>query len=555
MKNTLPNSKQNSNKSKDFSSQNLQQAPGNFSSQINLPQSSLQQNSISSQNNLGNLNSQQNNIPAPISFMLNKQVITSNLNISNLSNSQSNFINQNLSQSFNNSNLPPNLSNNLSLENNFANLNISQQNYLPVQSNFENLFAPQPFSNNNTQTNMSNINPMIKNVNRKLNDKCILREISTNSDDNLNVVSVIITITGGSSYDNLFRKVPQKAPTGRVAVYEIDERAIPYFIDKFNNKEYDSEFTQKNYEFVEKINEIFDYIEQLEPECVLFNYECCSKCGDFKFLLEKETRKLISIVLKRKSNFMFSDFSVKSLLKTWDESLFGKNPFKKIGDCNKSLNLKFDPETLKKCDSPQLQLVGTLCENGNCKINVMNNTIVFGVDKEKIDNECYDLQVLTVVDDENVFSSIQNDIIFHKFKNDFTKSLKVQKKVESNIQNNIEKPQKINGPVSKYFVEINGIKGAVGHAIVKYKSGGSMILSAGHWIELSHLDVKLENLEFVSKNVYNNFFDKEIENIKNCNSTTEQEKTTQTRKLASQFIQQTCNNQYSQKMVFRSQKK
>jgi len=46
--------------------------------------------------------------------------------------------------------------------------------------------------------------------------------------------------------------------------------------------------------------------------------------------------------------------------------------------------------------------------------------------------------------------------------------------------------------------EVDGKKGTIGHVMVTYKSGGIMILSAGHWVELSRLDVNFENLERVA---------------------------------------------------------
>jgi len=279
------------------------------------------------------------------------------------------------------------------------------------------------------------------------NDLPKIYDLNSEEDPNLKVVSLIITIKSGESYDNLFRKVPQNAPEGRVALFEVDEKAIIYFTEKLKNLEFGSEFCEKNYEFVEKINEIFDYIEQLEPESILFNYECCSNCGDFNFLLEAETNELIDIVLKRKSNFMFSDFSVKSLLSNWDENLFGKNPFLKFAECSSHFNLKFDSEVLKKCNSPQLQIVGTLCENGECKIKVMPGTIVYGVNKEKIDQDSYDLNILTIIDNKNNFENL----------------FSIHNRESNNLNENME----------EFLVDINGKKGAVGHAILKYKLGGS----------------------------------------------------------------------------------
>ena len=86
---------------------------------------------------------------------------------------------------------------------------------------------------------------------------------------------------------------------------------------------FDEEFVNSNDKFVENISEIFEYLKDIEPDCVLFNYECCSAVGDQLSFPEKEnTLKLIDIIMKRGSYFMFSDFSVKSLLVDWDENIF-----------------------------------------------------------------------------------------------------------------------------------------------------------------------------------------------------------------------------------------
>jgi hypothetical protein len=433
----------------------------------------------------------------------------------------------------------------------------SNNNFIPFQQqeqiNFNNFQQPKIYHHNISEID----GPMII-------------EIPTGADENLHVVSVIITICGGSSYDDLFRSVKQSAPEGRVAVFQINEDAISYFVDKFKKKSYSEDFINKRKDFIEKIEEIFGYLEEIEPDCVLFNYECCSNCGDFCFLKSESTNELIDCVINRKSNFMFSDFAVKSLLFNWDEKLFGKNPFKKIAECSTNFSLKFDPEILKNCGSEQLKIVGNLCENGSCNIHVMGGTIVFGVDKEKIDSEKYELQILTVIDNINSFNNsstfledqeveevqdpnLQNQqqkSIWQKLNplNVFKNSSKLSNK--SNIFSKKKKTYtQINN--SKYFWKIKEHTGAVGHALLKYTNGGNLILSAGHWIELSRLDVKLENLEKVSNNIYSNQFDFEINQIKNCTNISAQERKVQMSNLASKMIQQTSNCNYSKKAVFK----
>ncbi len=477
----------------------------------------------------------------------NTQSKNSNKAISQIQSLKSKINNKlNLQQAPVASNVESDFLNNLKTQQmNFEKLNLepgllSQTNFIASQQNQINL--PNAALSNNKSTELES-----KYIDE---NKPNIIKISTDIDENLHVVSVIITIVSGSSYDHLFREVEQKSPEGRVALFEINHKAIPYFISKFHNKEFDSEFTQSNYEFVEKINEIFDYLAEIEPECVMFNYECCSDCGDFQFLLAEETNELIDFVLKKKMIFMFSDFSVKSLLCNWDEKRFGLNPFKKIGECSKYFNLKFDAETLKKCESPQLQIVGTLCESGECSINVMGGTIVFGVDKEKIDSEAYELKVLSVIDNKEAFNLTNQYGTYDDDSFDGETGTETKKNITYLHKSKIS-PTKAED-MDKLYVDINGKRGAVGHAILKYKSGGMMILSSGHWIELTHLnDVKIENLEKVSKNIYKNQYNFDIENLKNSQQMSQAEKSQKVSQLASQFIQQTSNNVYSKKMVYK----
>ena len=55
---------------------------------------------------------------------------------------------------------------------------------------------------------------------------------------------------------------------------------------------------------------------------------------------------------------MFSDFTLKSLISTWDKETLGPNPFKKVRTTGEPIDLAFDNEELKRCPSAQLQVVG-----------------------------------------------------------------------------------------------------------------------------------------------------------------------------------------------------
>src|SRR2546425_1060098 len=57
------------------------------------------------------------------------------------------------------------------------------------------------------------------------------------SDKTKPIVSVIVTICGGSSYDNLYQTVPQKAPEGgRISMYAINPSALDYLLKRLTNQ-------------------------------------------------------------------------------------------------------------------------------------------------------------------------------------------------------------------------------------------------------------------------------------------------------------------------------
>lgn len=81
---------------------------------------------------------------------------------------------------------------------------------------------------------------------------------------------------------------------------------------------------------------------------------------------------------------------------------------------------------------------------GHCNVNAMGGTIVYGVDPKRADTDMYKLEVLTVA---TTFKKSEN-----------------------------------------YLCEINGNKGLAGHVLLTYKSGGHLLVSMGHWVELMKVD-------------------------------------------------------------------
>lgn len=147
---------------------------------------------------------------------------------------------------------------------------------------------------------------------------------------------------------------------------------------------------------------------------------------------------------------MFSDFSLKALIKDWDNHLLGPNPFKKIGETSSEFELCFKSEDLRDCPSAQLQIVGEMADKGKCHVEAMGGTILYSVDSH-VKHEGYDLKVLTVASNVKV------------------KEEHMKCKVGEHV-------------------------GAAGHVLLSFKSGGHLLTSMGHWVELMKIDTSEKKL-------------------------------------------------------------
>jgi hypothetical protein len=139
-------------------------------------------------------------------------------------------------------------------------------------------------------------------------------------------------------------------------------------------------------------------------------------------------------MIDQKHVAMFADFSLKSIISEWSDTVMGPNPFVNIGDTCQTLQLTFDPEKLLESPNTQLQNLGRMCNTGKAFIGVMPQTIVFTADETKAKTSAYELEILSVV------------------------------------------------------MPRSGASTSVGHAILRYPTGACILVSAGHWIELTHLD-------------------------------------------------------------------
>lgn len=255
--------------------------------------------------------------------------------------------------------------------------------------------------------------------------------------------AVIVTVFAGSSYDSLFRKVDQQSPDPEysVAVFSLNYAHLEAVINPASAVS----------PLLEVITDLHQSIAQVEPESVVFNFECCSACSERGFMESPQSlMPLLQWILSNKYTAMFADFSMKSLINDWNSSILGPNPFINLGGCSGSINLSFDAHTLKECSIAQLETVGQMSDGGKAVLHALAGTIVYSIDSE-VSSDLYSIEVLTIVEKAGGFNS-------------------------SGV------------PESKLAV-IGDNKGTVGHAVLKYSAGGRIVTSAGHWMELSKIDV------------------------------------------------------------------
>ena len=81
------------------------------------------------------------------------------------------------------------------------------------------------------------------------------------------VVAVIVTFCSGSTSDNLFSSTEQKTEEGtQVSVYSAPSACISDLLEAFKTNETSSEV----------IKCLIEEVKDVDPDCVVFNWECCS---------------------------------------------------------------------------------------------------------------------------------------------------------------------------------------------------------------------------------------------------------------------------------------
>ncbi len=309
------------------------------------------------------------------------------------------------------------------------------------------------------------------------------RRIHTTDWDTKPPCAVIVTIYTKTSYDNLFRAVKQESPNPdfSIALFEMEHGTIPIFLDHLQNSaQGDSEAVLSDPQRL-ACQQVMDAISKVEPNSVVFNFECCGHCSDKGFACsspQQRTLTMLSSVMpfvKRLIDagymVMFGDFSLKALIHDWDTALLGPNPFQRVGCCHFYMSLTFNSQQLLACPSGQLQSLGRLNDGiSTACLKCLGSTIVCTLKEESeytANNDMYTLEVLSI--------ATQMD------------GNTIQSPLEDALSMTIMKPQ-------HRLLEIGEHKGYLGHALLKYRSGGMILVSTGHWIELTRVDANEEHI-------------------------------------------------------------
>lgn len=324
------------------------------------------------------------------------------------------------------------------------------------------------------------------------------------------LVGVIVTISDGNSYDPLFSQVAQVAGEGqRVATYGASPSSLPHIMSALSGSQVQGSIPGNLHRNLRRL--VADIVE-VQPDSVVFNWECCSGCCGEHFQDGAVVMNLVKRILDRGHMVMFSDFSLKALIKEWKNDLLGPNPFIKVSEFGGTFQLRFDPAMLQECPSAQLQKLGELASDGKADLHAMGGTIAFSVDWTKADCSAYRCQVLTVMAETN--------------------------------------GHPVPAPVPQQTCEVGGYRGWAGHVLLSYPSGGRLIASAGHWVELTRLDVNEADLLRAAAS-YGAAFSSQVQaSMSSCVSDADRQRTIQT--YSSQIVQQSSPASYSLQAMPRS---
>eukprot|EP00727_Mastigamoeba_balamuthi_P007066 m51a1_g2980 hypothetical protein (339) ;mRNA; f:718805-719821 len=269
------------------------------------------------------------------------------------------------------------------------------------------------------------------------------------------ISSLIVTMCEIGSYDNIYRnKMPESPEEGMaVSLFQFNYSAIESLV-----RCVESSGQQIEGPCPDVIRDLWaDMCRVDDPRAIVLNWECCTPnlAGHFG---NSHVCKLTRLFIDRGHLAIFGDYATQALIKEWDTSVLGPNPFANVGTGAGSSVLRFDREILEQCPSSQLVTLANLCDRGSAGIQ---GTCQFVTKKEPPKTDEYTLELLTVMTGPSHNSQAQ------------------------------------------CVLEIKGeetAKGTAGHVLLRYAKG-NLLLAGPHWVELCKCEVNLDRmLQFVAQN-------------------------------------------------------
>jgi len=379
------------------------------------------------------------------------------------------------------------------------------------------------------------------------------------------LVAVIVTISSGTSYDEMFQEnQPETVPGERVSTYSLDCRHVDDFRQYLDGSQ---PIPETETSWLQLVTDIIS----VTSDSVTFNWECCSECSDKGFpsctgarqsqgrsLFGRSpppatpTMELMGLAIRRGFTVMCSDFSLKALISDWSELHLGPNPFSKMGNCDKQFQLEFVPSELRNEEVPQqLQVVGELCaEQGKAVVSAMSDTIVYTVNPRRKETDRYKLKVLTVVSNYHGGNAPSSDDEEDQdAPNDGTPGKdalgqEIASEADTQVPEDLSQMETTGNSASKpaglAALQSNASaspwqrrraaprpslpeammcsigegdhakRGMAGHVALTYAAGGQLVTSMGHWIELTRIDTSLDGVLRVAAH---NFGQQEYANL------------------------------------------
>lgn len=327
----------------------------------------------------------------------------------------------------------------------------------------------------------------------------------TKSTKNIDPTSVIICISSCETYDDAYRNVNEKE-NEKIDYFVIGYKKISEFYKIIvENEETNSSEYQKLKKSLEIVN----------SDSVMVYFECCSFLTDNGFHFTEKCMELIEyFIFNKKYLVLCADFSLKCLINDWKEEKFGKTPFNGYSSLkNGEIDISFNKEKFINSGLRQFKVLGELVDHnkqiGKILLKVLQDTISFEINNIK--NEKYTIDILSIItekiDDE--YDNVDNPKKKQKTNNTINNTLNISSELSNTPTLCNFNENKVN---DELVINDNSL---VGHAIINFKDGGKLLLSNGHFSELSRINCSDKSLEETITNVfgdnYLNNYKKKIE--------------------------------------------